>query len=267
MVIKPNRGTNESAQIKDLKKNLGQSKVSGADKKDFFKLLAEPEVSKKTITKIQKAIKASVADSGPESKPQPAKEEPKEEPESEFEKLSKTKDFKKFIKMQVVIGQLDEDTIIEELSDDDFRKIITEYHGWVNAGRPKPQLTKEAKGKMEKILSVTRRKHIGKQYLTYVVEGDDVAIGVKYELTYAQVEQEDGTFITDTDIVVKREPRYTIKYTTESAKKLMERCLKEAVNPKFYLALQGRVISVQSTDNFTKDFDELMAKAMKSEVI
>lgn len=187
--------------------------------------------------------------------------------DDDVEKLVRTKDFKTFLKMQEAIGEIPEDIQVLALEVEDQRKLVTDYHGWVNAGRPKPQLTPEAKGKMEKILSVSRVKHLGKQFLTYVVSGEDFPRGIKLIKSYAQVEQEDGSFIEDTGIVVKTEKRYTIKYTEPEAKKLMERCNKEAVSPKFYFRLRNRAIAIQTPENFTSDFDKLMAQAMKNEII
>ena len=188
--------------------------------------------------------------------------------ENDFANLSKTKDFAKFIKIQTATGEIAEDTDIQTLDYDNIRKITSDYHGWVSAGRPKPKLTAEAKGKIRKILSVTRVRHGGKQYLQYVKEGDEIPTGKEWKYQYAQVEQDDGTFVTDTGIIVGKSPHYTIKFTKEEAAKLMDRCKKESMNPKFYLALSnGKAFAIQNHENFLGDFDELWKKASKSEVI
>ena len=48
--------------IKDLKKNLGKSKVQEQLKQELFKLLKSDDVSEEIITKVQKAIDESTSD-------------------------------------------------------------------------------------------------------------------------------------------------------------------------------------------------------------
>ncbi len=183
-----------------------------------------------------------------------------------FEELAKSRDFKKFIKIQETIGDID-DLDLETLTEDGIRKLTTDYHGWVNAGRPKPHLTKEAQGKMEKILSLTRIKYLGKQYLTYLLDGADESSGIKYETTYAKIPQGDGSLIEDMSTIIKREPRYKIPFEKATAKKLMERCNNESIRPKLYFVLGGKTYTINNPENFTGNFDELIVKAQRKEII
>ena len=187
--------------------------------------------------------------------------------EGELKDLIQTDDFKKFIKVQEAIGEIEEGLDVLSLDDEEARKIVADYHGWVNAGKPKPQLSKEAKGRIEKIRRITRRKHLGNQYITYIVDRKDQAVGLEWKFTYAKIKQQDGSFIEDKDTIVAREPKYTIPYTEKESKRLIERCQKEAVNPQFAFAMAGRTVTVNEVSNFTGNFDELMKKASKGEVI
>jgi len=266
-MINDKSGTNESAQIKDLKKNLGKSKVSAEQKKEFFKTLAADKVTEDQIAEIHKAIEeANKSKTSTKSKPSEATSIDSET--SEFDKLAKSKDFLKFIRQEIVMGNLEEDTIIEDKEDETVRQIVANYHVWVESGRPKPQLTKETKGKIKKILSVTRVRHGGLQFIQYTKEGDSMPTGKEWKYGYAQIEQPDGSFVEDKGITVSRAPHYTIKFDKTEARKLITRCKKESINPKFYLALSnGKAIAIQHIENFTEDFDVVWAKAMKLEVV
>ena len=162
-------------------------------------------------------------------------------------------DFKQFLNIQIATGQLISENM-ESYSEEAQLQINADYQGWINAGRPKPQLTEKAKAKISKIISVTRVKHLGNQFLTYVEEGHDAPTGIKEELT-----KKDGR-------IIKREKIYKIKFVKDEATKLVTRCQKETVSPQFYLETAGRIFSV-TPKNFTENFDALIARANKLEII
>jgi len=126
-----------------------------------------------------------------------------------------------------------------------------------------------------KILRVTRIKVFGYQKLYAICEGYDRPQGItdvhtyrKYKVQEEQpngdlrwIEKEDQTMITST------KPRYDIDFTKETGKALMDRCVKDSVNPKFSFNEGSHSTSIRNKENFLGDFDAIVAKARKGEVV
>lgn len=187
--------------------------------------------------------------------------------EGEIPKLIASEDFQKFLKVQEVTGEIEEGLDISKLSDQEQRAIIADYHGWVNAGRPKPQLSKEAKGKIEKINSLSKVKYLGNLFLTYICDGDVKSRGLEKIITYGKGKHPDGSTFTDKNRIESEVPHYTIPYTEKKAKELWERCKVECVKPAMSIKMDERTFTVHDEENFFADFDVVIKKAMKGELI
>lgn len=260
-----NSNENDIAEeIKALKKKIKESPLNKKQKKSLNKTLDNPKKQKNALKKIPEILEKLKKDSEKMSEePDESLEEDSEDDsdakptEDQFVKLAKTKDFKRYIRDQQAIGKLPEDLDLDALSEDEVRQLTGSYHGWVQAGKPRPTMNKESKKKVEQILRVYRRKEFGKEKLYYVAKGKDTPVGVKKVPTY-RTYNDKGETKTDKTMVIAWHREYTIKYTAELAKKLMERCVKESPEPKFYLAMGHQVIPVRNPKNFTGDFDKLM---------
>jgi len=126
-----------------------------------------------------------------------------------------------------------------------------------------------------KILRVTRVKIFGKQKLYAICEGYDTPQGIAAVPTFrkykVQEEQPNGDLRTvektDYTLVTTTKDRYDVDYTKEAATKLMDRCVKDAVQAKFSFKEGGHSTPVKNPENFLGDFDEVMRKARLGELV
>jgi uncharacterized protein YqkB len=173
------------------------------------------------------------------------------------------KDLNRFVKMQMATGRLPDDYNVEKISDAQKRDLITDYNKWVEQGRPKPEMPKLAKTAQEKILRVYRRRSFNQEFLTAVVDGKDVQIGVELIPVYAK-----NYGIEDRTNQIGTDHKYTIPYTEQKARELVERCKKEAKSPKLYIKDEsGPTFRIKIEDNFFKPFDEVINAALQRKII
>lgn len=113
----------------------------------------------------------------------------------------------------------------------------------------------------EKVLRVSRVKQFGKQFLTYVVEGQAERAGVEMIPSYRRYRNDAGEEVEDRSMIVARKPKYTIPFTKETADKLIKQCEKSSEEPSFTFKQGGMVITIRNPENFVADFDEVCKKA------
>jgi len=175
-----------------------------------------------------------------------------------FEELLETEDFKDFIRIATVTDNIPD----SELSQLDKDMLVDQYKSWVEDGRPKPKMP-ELKSKVEEILRIYRRKVGGKQFISYVVKGKSEQVGMETELTYAKING-----VEDRSLIIARR-RYPSKpYSDKVARELISKA--KRYNPdtfSMHFVYQTMTLTVMNEENFTGDFDSLVTKAMKRELI
>ena len=175
-----------------------------------------------------------------------------------FEALLETEDFKDFIRIATVTDNIPD----KELTQLDKDLLVDQYSAWVEDGRPKPKMP-ELKNRVEEILRIYRRKVNGKQFLSYVVKGKSEQVGMETELTYANING-----VVDESLIIARKRFPVMPYTDKLAKELIKKA--KRYNPdsfKMYFVFQTMTLGVHNEENFTGDFDSLVTKAMKRELI
>ena len=182
-----------------------------------------------------------------------------EEPVADsFEALLETEDFKDFIRIATVTGNIPDN----ELTQLDKDMLVDQYMAWIKDGRPKPKMP-ELKSKVEEILRVYRRKVGGKQFLSYVVKGKSEQVGMETELTYADING-----VEDRSLIIARRRFPVLPYTEKLAKELISKA--KRYNPdtfSMFFVFQTMTLGVMNEENFTGDFDSLVTKAMRRELI
>jgi hypothetical protein len=182
---------------------------------------------------------------------------------TEEQDVTKSKDFARFIATLQAVGKLPEDFDFEGLSDEQKRNALIDYTKWVEMGRPKPQMP-QTEQKQERILRVYRRRSFGEEKLTAVVDGQAVQMGIELVPIYAK--NKDGSIDYTNQIGTER--KYTIPYTPQKAKELVDRCKKESTSPKFYIAEEtGKTYRIRIEDNFYRNFDEVIKDALSGKTI
>lgn len=179
---------------------------------------------------------------------------------NDFASIAKTKDFKRFLSIKQATNQVPADIDLKQISDEEQKELILQFEAWIEAGKPSAQAPK-VKTNVEKVLRVYRRKIFGEQKLSYVVSGKAVQEGIEFVPTYRTYKDDTtGELVEDKSMILKQDRRYTIDYTEKTARDLVARCKKDAVEPKLYL-VQGRsVITIRNEANFYADFDEVISK-------
>ena len=154
---------------------------------------------------------------------------------------------------------------LDNMTQQEHVELAAECHAWLNAGKPEAVMPKFDK-QDQAIESVTRCKHKGKEYLYYVTEDTEVPIGIELIPQY-RVYKENGKKLVDKETVVDMKRRYTIPYTKTHAEELRDRCLIECENPKLYIVDANRHYAVHTPAKFVHDFDHLMDKASKGNIL
>jgi hypothetical protein len=151
-----------------------------------------------------------------------------------IEEITSQEDFKQFIAMMEVTGQIDN---FDKLSTDDQRDVINKYYLWKEKGSPKAEMPKLKDDTEEEILKLYRVKHRGVQYIWYMTK-EGKRVGLEYDVTYAEEDEwvdgkMTGNKIT-TDVVLDRKPRYTMEYTKALGEELLAKAYKYNDNPSCY---------------------------------
>lgn len=195
--------------------------------------------------------------------------EPQKTKSSDIGKLKEDKDFQEFIKNMKLTNQLAEAP--EDLPIRQQRELINKFWAWDKAGKPGLQMP-DFDSTRPQIVKVYRIKELGKQYLAYVNEKSE-KVGIETKKIYGTKQLQDPDDVSktktveDKDNLLKTDVKYTIPYAESKAKEFIEMALETYPNPTFYFIRKPRKVSVTETDNFTGDFDDLMKKANKGEII
>ncbi len=180
---------------------------------------------------------------------------------AEWLELTEKTDFMQFLAIARATGEILDETL-DDPTESTRQEIIGRFHAWVQAGKPKPQLNIKA-GAPEQILAVYRLKWYGKQKLAWKINGKEVLGGMRSEPQYRKMTDQHGNQIDDKNTVIGHKVDYIQDYNKEIATKIVERCMREAPEPKLYFKLGSYTVSVKDPANFFGDFDALMMKARK----
>lgn len=154
--------------------------------------------------------------------------------ETTIEEITSQEDFKQFIAMMEVTGQVED---FDKVSTDEQRDIINKFYLWKEKGSPKAEMPKLKDDTEEEILKIYRVKHRGTQYIWYMTK-EGKRVGLEYDVTYAEEDEwVDGKMTGNkikTDIVLDRKPRYTMEYTKELGEELLAKAHKYNDNPSCY---------------------------------
>lgn len=184
-----------------------------------------------------------------------------ENPQKTFASLQKDeKDFADFLVILSSTGQISLDEIPNELEQ---AKIVDQYEVWCNQGKPRPKLPQAVERGVEVILRIYRRKSNGKQWLSYVVKGQQEQVGMKSVPIYG--ENQDGQ--EDKSIVIGHDRLPTIEWDEKKARQLLEKAKRYSDNVQLCLVYQTMTLAVKNESNFFADFDKMVEKAMKKEII
>ncbi len=184
-----------------------------------------------------------------------------------IEEISSQEDFKQFVAMMEVTGQLKN---FDELALDEQREVINKYYLWKDKGSPKAEMPKLKDEKEHEILKLYRVKHRGIQYLWYMTT-DGQRIGLDYEEIHNQEDEYDENNQptgrkTEGKTIVDRKPHYTIEYTKQKGEELLALASKYNDYPNCYF-VNGPNNKVKCSDPETefnvdgKEMIKLMAQA------
>jgi hypothetical protein len=180
-----------------------------------------------------------------------------ESPQTEFDSLYETEDFKDFLRILAVT-----EGVPDKLEEVDKEKIVDKYNAWVKGDRPRPSLPKSVGG-IEKITRIYRRKAKGTQFISYLVEGKHEQEGMKTDIVYGK--NQDGE--EDRTLIVGRNRYPTIEYTEKMARDLLKKAKRYNDDVKLYFVYQTMTIAVKNEENFFGDFDKIIERAMKKEIV
>lgn len=189
---------------------------------------------------------------------------------SRFEELQKHERFPEFLQM-LKLTDRNFTGDFDDLSLKQQREVINKFWAWLESNAPGLQMP-ELKAKKVRIDKIYRVKEYGKQFLFYVDEnGQKVGLELKKifgtkEVMDAEDPKKKKT-VEDLDNLVRTDKKYTIPYTEAKSKELMQIAEQTSVQPTLYFLRGNRKIQVTEPENFTGDFDELMKKSNKGEVI
>jgi hypothetical protein len=183
-----------------------------------------------------------------------------------IEEITSQEDFKSFIAMMEVTGQIEN---FDKLATDDQRDVINKFYLWKEKGSPKAEMPQLKDDKEDEILKLYRVKHRGTQYIWYMTK-DGRRVGLEYDITYAEEDEwVDGKMTGNkvkTNTVIERKPKYTIEYTKEKGEELLELAYKYTDYPTCYF-VNGPNNKVKVSEPDTefnvdgKKMIELMARA------
>src|SRR3990172_4586534 len=155
-----------------------------------------------------------------------------------------TKDFKLFISMKALAGELESSEVIAHLTDDEAEALRTEYNRWVAAGKPKPEMPKTKD--LPRITAIYRDKIFGKQKIYCYLSGSGKEVH--------GMEMKDG------------KKNYTLEDTPSQRKKLLDQALKTAEHESdvgLYIRA-GRLKWTLTPKEFMEDYEPLVERYMKT---
>lgn len=188
--------------------------------------------------------------------PKPTEEKKPEQESQKLADLLQTQAFQQFLMKEIVTGNLKQDFTPAKLSTEQERELVTNYNVWVDDGRPMPQMPERKKKAPEKILRVYRRREFMAEFLTAVVDGRALHMGVELVPTYGKLPNGEP----DHSTVIAHEKKYTLEYSEAKAKELIARCRKESKSPKFFFVEGTLTVPIKNIENFTRPFDEVLNK-------
>jgi len=175
---------------------------------------------------------------------------------NDFVKMTRSKDFEVYLTFAFATSSLPADIDLSEISKSEQNTITQNFKRWVKAGKPAAHSPLDDE-EPEKILRVSRIKAFGKQFLTAIISGKDIPLGVKLIPTYRRYTL-NGKTIEDKTMTVSNRTEYTIPYTKEKAQELVDRCLAESDSPQFIFKQGGLRITIRNPKNFVADFDDVI---------
>lgn len=175
-----------------------------------------------------------------------------------YEDFYKEEDFKDFLRILAVT-----EGVPDKLTEVDKEKIVDKYQIWVTQERPKPSFPKAVQSGVEEILRIYRRKWKGKQYISYLVKGQAEQVGMKTDIVYGKNQDDEE----DRSIIISRDRYPTIEYNEKEARKLLAKAKRYNSEVKLLFVFQTMTMVVHNEENFFGDFDKLVEKAMKKEII
>jgi hypothetical protein len=186
--------------------------------------------------------------------------------ETTIEEITSQEDFKQFIAMMEVTGQIED---FDKLATDAQRDVINKFYLWKEKGSPKAEMPTLKDDKEDEILKLYRVKHRGVQYIWYMTK-DGRRVGMHYVHTYAtEDEWVDGKMTgnkVQTETITSSEPKYEWEYTKELGEKLLALATKYNDFPSCYF-VNGPNNKVKCSEPETefnvdgKEMLKLMAKA------
>lgn len=175
-----------------------------------------------------------------------------------YDDYFKQEDFKDFLRILAIT-----EGVPDKLTEVEKEKIVDKYQIWVSQDRPKPSLPKGVQSGVEEILRIYRRKWKGKQYISYLVKGQSEQIGMKTDIVYGKNQDQEE----DKSIIISRDRYPTIEYSEKEARKILAKAKRYNSEVKLYFVFQTMTIAIQNEENFFGEFDKLVEKAMKKEII
>jgi len=170
-------------------------------------------------------------------------------------------DLQEFLDLLAITGRKTTDLTPEE-----DRKIQNECWTWMQNGKPSAVMP-TMKEKQETILKVYRTKRFGKQYIYY--RNQDGPQGREYIKVYTQVGEigEDGKptgkMVDDTSSLIETKEKYTIEYTKAFGEELVDKALKTALEPTFYI-VQGQWKFKVEPEELNGNFDAMIKDCMRA---
>ena len=163
-----------------------------------------------------------------------------------MEEITSQEDFKQFIAMMEVTGQIES---WDALDSDSQRDVVNKFYLWKEKGSPKAEMPQLKDDKEYEILSLYRTKYRGEQFIWYVTR-DSKTVGKEWVHEYAQEADLDenrnptGTFHDDTRTITKRTPKYLTPYTKELGEQLLNLAFKYNDQPICVFELGSRRVGV-----------------------
>ena len=163
-----------------------------------------------------------------------------------MEEIKSQEDFKQFVSIMEVTGQIED---FDGLDSDSQRDVVNKYYLWKSKGSPKAEMPKIKDDKEDEILSLYRTKYRGDEYIWYVTR-DSRTIGKEWIHEYAKEEDRGengeplGTFHDNKKIITKRTPKFTMPYNKEIGEKLLNLAFKHNDQPICVFEMGGKRVGV-----------------------
>lgn len=195
---------------------------------------------------------------------------------TDYEKLTEDKEFKRFLQMKILSDSLKADSP-DDLTLKQKRELVNEFNSWKKSGMPSVSMPETKQLKTHVINKIYRIKQLGEQFMFYV-DGEGNHIGREERTEYALIDEispegkKTGKKIEDKGQILDRQWVFKMPYKKEKAEELVKQALETSLNPTFYF---GKVvknkfsekISIEEPENFTGNFDEILKRSRKGEIV